>query len=436
MTLNELKDKRNKLMHDASAIMQGTTVTAEQRTQVNAMLTDVDTIEADITVLERTSKFEAENRRTAAPPRGNPGADLTDPEAAKAEQKRAFKNYVQRGVMSPELENRVTASGITTGTGSSGGLGVGGGAIVPQAFDDVLHEAQLAWGDLLNIVRVVKSDNGAPTKLAKVNDTSVTWYEETEVVADGNNAEDPAFTGVLLSTSVVQRPAILISFAELQDSAFDIDAFMRNTIGKSYFRGLSSMIVNGSTSTNIASLIGAGLVSGAKVAATGVAFAMTSGTVGASATAGIIGYNDIAALFAKLDPAYEGNASWVFNSSVRGSLISMTDALGRPLYIPAPTAGGFDTMLGRPVKLVQAMPSLPAPKTTPANVTIPMLYGDFSEGYTLKIVNPGLNILRLNERYADQLSVGFVPFFRAGGIVTDAGTHPYVGLTVTGVVTA
>jgi HK97 family phage major capsid protein len=65
-----------------------------------------------------------------------------------------------------------------------------------------------------------------------------------------------------------------------------------------------------------------------------------------------------------------------------------------------------------------------------------MLYGDFSEGYTLKIVNPGLNILRLNERYADQLSVGFVPFFRAGGIVTDAGTHPYVGLTVTGVVTA
>jgi hypothetical protein len=35
---------------------------------------------------------------------------------------------------------------------------------------------------------------------------------------------------------------------------------------------------------------------------------------------------------------------------------------------------------------------------------------------------------RLDERYADQLMVGFLAYMRAGGNVTDAGTHPCVGL--------
>jgi HK97 family phage major capsid protein len=426
MTIQEMRDKRNKLLHDAQAIVTADSVTAEQRTQVTAMLADVDVIEADIAVLDRTSKAEGETRRQSAPPRGNPGADLSDPEAAKTEQKRAMTNFVRRGVMSEHLENR-TVVGITTGTAGSGDLGVGGGAIVPQAFDDVLHEAQLAWGDLLNIVRVVRSDNGAPMKYATVNDTSVTWYEETENVADLNTAENPTFTGALLSTSVVQRPAILVSLAELQDSAFDIDAFMKNTIGKSYFRGLSSMIVNGSTSGNIASILGLGSASGCSVTATGVIATMSAGTVSEAATTGAIGYNDIAAIYAKLDPAYEANASWVFNSSTRGALIGVTDALGRPLYVPAPTANAFDTLLGRPVKLVQAMPSLPTATTTGV---YPLLYGDFNEGYTLKLVNPGLVILRATERYIDSLSVGFIPFFRAGGVTIDAGTHPVLGLKV------
>jgi HK97 family phage major capsid protein len=420
-----MRDKRTKLLHDAQAIVTADSVTAEQRAQVKAMLADVDVIEADIAVLDRASKVEAETRRAGAPPRGNPGADNSDPEALKTEQKRAMTNFVRRGVMSEHIENRTV--GITTGTGSAGDLGVGGGAIVPQAFDDLLHEAELAWGDLLNIVRVVKSDNGAPMKYALVNDTQVSWYEETENVADSNTANNPAFTGALLSTSVIQRPPILVSLAELQDSAFDIDGFLKSTIFKSYARGLSSMIVNGSTSGNVASIL-SGVGSSNKVVATGNQATITSGTVSEAATINAIGYNDLAAVFAKLDPAYEANASWVFNSTTRGALIGVTDALGRPLYIPAPNAGAFDTLLGRPVKLVQAMPGLSTGTGTPPVDTVPVLYGDFNEGYTLKLVNPGLVILRTTERYIDSLSVGFIPFFRAGGVVTDAGTHPVIGL--------
>jgi HK97 family phage major capsid protein len=426
MNLTELKDKRNKLIHDAQAIVLSENVTAEQRTAVTAMLNDADGLEADIRVVERAAKLDAEQRNSSAPPRGqvSDGAVDNSPDARKAAERKAMTDYVVRGVRSPLVESRV---GITSTTGSAGDLGVGGGAIVPQAFDQLLHEAEVAWGDLLTMVRVVKSDSGAPMKVATVNDTSVTWYEETENVADSNTPENPGFNGLLLSTSVVQRPAILVSMAELNDSAFDIDAFMKNTCFKSYSRALSSLIVNGSTSGNIASILG-GAVAGNTVTATGTQATITSGTVTEAATINAIGYTDLAAVFAALDPAYEADAAWAFNARVRGALIGVTDALGRPLYIPAPNAGAFDTLLGKRVKLVQALPNLSTGTGSPPVSTYPVIYGDFSEQYTLKLVNPGLVVLRTSERYIDSLSVGFIPFFRAGGINTDAGSHPCIFL--------
>jgi HK97 family phage major capsid protein len=39
-----------------------------------------------------------------------------------------------------------------------------------------------------------------------------------------------------------------------------------------------------------------------------------------------------------------------------------------------------------------------------------------------------MTMQRLDERYADQLMVGFLAYMRAGGNVTDPGTHPCVGL--------
>jgi hypothetical protein len=56
MTIQDLQAKRAKLLVDAHAIMAGSDVTAEQRIAVDKMLTDANTVKADI---ERTISLEA-----------------------------------------------------------------------------------------------------------------------------------------------------------------------------------------------------------------------------------------------------------------------------------------------------------------------------------------------------------------------------------------
>lgn len=193
------------------------------------------------------------------------------------------------------------------------------------------------------------------------------------------------------------------SLAELQDSAFDLDQFIRDAFGKRYWRGVTSMISAGSSSGNVQSIV-------------------TSATVGAtSAAPTAISYGDFVSIYGALDPAYIDNASWVFNSTTRAALMGVVDSLGRPLFQPSPNAGAFDMLLGRPVVLNQYQPSIAATNKA-------VLFGDFSSGYTFRQVQGDLSILRLNERYADTGEVGFIGYARIGGFSTDAGTHPIVAL--------
>ena len=403
-TLKDLQDKRNKLMADAQALAQKETLTVEDRTSFDAMIKDADLVEEDIARLERVAKFEKEERST--PPRPQPGAGSNDtPEERSKRVKRALVQFVTRGTIGGDLHLDVaTGKEMESRDLTTGGAA---GAYIPQAFYPVLIDAKKDYGQILNLVHNIESDNGAPTKYATDNDTTNLFYEvaeDTAAATDGSMGSDPTIAGAMLSTSLLTRQPILVSIPELQDSAFDIDKFVRDIIGKSYYRGLSSLVVNGSPSGNIASILG--LAAGAQVL---------------TAAAGAIAYTDITALYGSLDPAYEGNSTWTMNSTTRAYLLGVEDSLGRPLYIPAPNAGAFDTLLGRPVKLVQQLGNRVAGQ-------FPILFGDYDQGYLFKTVRPGLGIMRLNERYADKLAVGFVPYARCGGALVDAGTHPIVGM--------
>lgn len=414
MNIKEMQDKRNKLLLDAQKILlSGTSdkpLTSDQRASVDAMLADVDIQEADITRLERANVVDTENRSTRPHPLSNPGSAVADSqEEINRRQKIAFDRMIRgddRNINLPkEVRTRFakieTRDIITTSTG---------GTFVPQAFYPELLESQKEWGDLLNIVNEIKSDNGAPTKYAMSDDTSSVMYEETEGTADTNTPEDPALTGAIITTSLLSCSPVLVGWAELQDSEFDITTFVKEILGKRYFRSLSAMCVNGSNSGNIASIL------------TGVA----AHNPVTSAVSGTVTYVDIASLYGSIDPAYEPNSTFVMNSTTRAHLLGEVDSLGRPLFLVAPVAGSsaFSTLLGRPVKLVQALPNIAAGN-------YPILFGDFKLGYLLKTVNPGLGINILRELYAAQFCVGFIPFARAGSaFISPGGTDPIHGLKV------
>jgi len=411
--IKDLRNKINQLMNDAYKIVQQPAVSSEDRAKVDAMFSEVDQLEAQASQLERIEKWEADQRSIVVPPRPQPGTAGAGSEGSEEERKqldrRAMLQYLQGGMGNVDADLRNRFRSFIGGNGEKRDLTTTTGAqLIPQLFYPLLIEAIKFYGPIMDLVTVRRTENnGAPMKYALDNDTanSISVLGEATTVSE----VDSTFSGSLLSTDTATTGLIKISEQELADSYFDLDAWVRGRFGIRLGRGLENWITNGNAS-NVASLL-----TSATVAATAAGAGGTGQDGGNS-----IGYDDITAVYSYLDPGYEANATWMMTSKTRGFLMGVKDLYGRPLFIPNPSSGAFDMLLGRPVKLNQSLPQI-----GDSNKTV--LYGDFSQGYLFR-VDGDLAIKRLNERFADALEVGFIGYLRCGGVATDAGTHPVVVL--------
>jgi HK97 family phage major capsid protein len=384
----ELKEKRLKLVSDAQAILLTPNPTSEQRSRATAIMNDCAAVEKDIDALETLAAKASEAR--AAGMLAYEGNSAVNPRQ-KAEV-RAFEKYIRFGKEELDREERtllrerrdITLTGTT-------------GVLVPQLFMPTLIEAQKLVGNSVSYVRKkVTNNNGAPMRIALANDTVntlTTLTAETTVVGE----QDPAFNGFIGNTDTVAT-LVKVSIQELEDSAFDLNEWMRDAFGLRYYRGLEYLLSNGNGS-NVASMV-AGATLGATTAA-------NSGPT----------YDDFSACYGALEPAYIANGRWVMNQATRVWVMGQKDTLGRPLFIPNPNTGTLDYILGLPICLNQALPAATTPGATG------VLLGDLQQGYLLR-TDGDVSIRRLDERFVDTLEVGFLAYARIGGYSTDAGTHP------------
>lgn len=394
MDIKSLSEKRNRLIADAQAIMQGESVTAEQRSQFDAMLADVKSVDADIARLSAVEQAKAEARSINTPARPNPGESVDPEERAEvrnARVKASFRKYLQTG----QVETR-----DLTYTGA-------GAVVVPQAFDAQVVEAQKSYGELYSIVNVMKTDGGEPTKIALDDDTA----NGLTIVTTGDDAAetDPTLTSKLLQVSPYTTGAVRVGMDLLNDAGFDLESWVRDKFAKRFFRGASSLIYNGDggNTDSLATKFTAGIT---------------------SSTVNVLKYVDFASAIGALDPAYQSNAVWAMSNSALASVIGLSDGQGRPLFLPnfGDASQGFaGSILGKPVKLVTQMPTV-------ATGNAAVLLGDFKAGYTFRQVNPGLAVIRLNERFATSYEIGFVAFARVGGLATipNAAIPAVVAITI------
>jgi HK97 family phage major capsid protein len=390
--LKTLKENRTKLLLDAQKLAVKKDVTKEEREQVKTMLADVELLEQSIAIEERIAKDASEQRGSnGRPPRAQPGEGTTATDETRAAEKAAFTDYIKYGTRNTNVlrEQRDLTTGNT-------------GVVIAQDFYGTIIEAQKAWGQLTVAVGQKRTKNGEPLKVASVNDVAQISSVIGETVAVSES--DPTFAGFINSVDFLTTGLIKISLAELEDSYFDLDAWIRTAFGKRIARGLSQLIVTGSSSTNIQSII--------TTAATGVTSVDPTALV----------YQDFVGLYSKLDPAYLGNASWVMNSVTRGALLGILDSLGRPLFVPSVNTDTLDTILGRPVVISQYHPNVAA------TVVGAVQFGSLTDAYVLRTAGD-VSILRLNERYADTGEVGFIGYHRNSGFATNAGTNPLLNLT-------
>ena len=97
---------------------------------------------------------------------------------------------------------------------------------------------------------------------------------------------------------------------------------------------------------------------------------------------------------------------------MRKALRKLKDGQNRPLWEPSLQAGVADQIAGYGYVINNDMPTLAAGSKS-------LLFGNIEQAYVIRLVTE-LQTMRLTERYADFLQVGFLSFQRADGTMQDS----------------
>ena len=141
---------------------------------------------------------------------------------------------------------------------------------------------------------------------------------------------------------------------------------------------------------------------------TGTAYELT----GAS-TDGALLLNSLFDVTSTLSAAYQPNASWIMSRAT--GLAIRRAQMQANLFAPVATvdADGTERILGRPVFYDQNAPALPT--ATSAGV-LPILYGDFKQGYLIGVRGgAGINVKILDQPQAAQGLLGILAYRRVDG---------------------
>jgi HK97 family phage major capsid protein len=108
-------------------------------------------------------------------------------------------------------------------------------------------------------------------------------------------------------------------------------------------------------------------------------------------------------------------AKFMMHDSTLKAIKKLKDTSGRPLFLPGISSAAPDTILGYPFQINQSMGVL--------GTTIKSILFGALDKYIVRDVR-GIELLRLDERFAEFGQVAFLAFARFDGNLLNAGTNP------------
>lgn len=401
-TLQELREKRANIWSQMTEIMErsGGVPSGEDAATYDLAESELDSLGDQIERGERHEKLGASmgsvDRDGVVPPQAGAGKGREHVEAAYA---KAFAQFISTpgGALDMDPEDRRTLqAGFRQGDEYRNAAGVGtgaaGGYMVPPAFRQKMVEAMLAYGPMLDLAETFETESGVNIPWATNDDTGnegAILSENTQIteqdVALGTNSLD-----AYMYTSKLVR----VSYQLMQDRP-DFDSWLARKLGERLAR-----IYNRHATVGTGTAQPDGIVTSSTVGVTGS---------GSLATTGGVSYDNLVDLVEAIDDAYlqSGSQAWMLHQTVRKAARKLKDTQGRPIWEPSVQAGTPDLLLGYPTRINNHMATL-------AQNSKSLLFGDIREAYVIRIVRQN-ELVRLNERYADYLQVGFFAFGRLDG---------------------
>lgn len=412
MKIREILDERARLVKQTREIVKTADaekrkISSEEQERLDVMYVEIERLTECKTLEERQQKVEAEELKQEQEARQNEDAVTRAKFLGKSDDEiqenrnTAFTKFLRYGIGGLNQEDRALVGGmhsqlpaearaLSVGTDSAGGY------TVPTGFQNELMRALKAFGGVRQVARILPTDSGGDLDWPTVDDTGQTGalLTENSQVAE----QDVTFSAVTLQSFMYTSKLVRVSFQLLQDNAIDIQSELASMLGERIGRITNTHFTTGDASSK----------------PNGIVTAATDSTVALGAIPTVEKALD---LIHKIEPAYRPNSKWMFNDLTfaqfrKTKTLDGTIATPEFAWQPALRGGEPDRLLGYEYVINQDMA---AHSTTNKSV----LFGDFSK-YVIRDVG-GAQLLRLQERYADFLQVGFIAFSRHDGDLVSGG---------------
>ena len=408
-TLMERRESRANLFEQMKAILDRTDndPQGQDLETYNRLDTELDREDA---VIERIEKQNARDKQYSEVDRTGvlpPDSDDDEPGSeAQAAYRKAWSSMLRHGTMDMDPEERkiLNAGRVNLPKNAAGvGTGSAGGYAVPPEFREEFVQTLKYFGPMLAEAEVIHTESGATMPWPTNDDTSNVGaiLAENTQVTEQDVTLGTASIGAYMYTSKLVR----VSFQLMQDLP-TFDSWLLKRLAERVGRILNAHFTTGTGSSQPN-----GIVTGGTVGVTGAGSFATTGVLGS-------GKGDVLMdLVESLDPAYaaSNNLKWMGHQAVRKAVRKLQDSQGRYMWEVSLQNGVPDSLLGYPFLINNDM-------ATPAVNSKSLLFGDIRAAYLARIVRE-LTTLRLTERYADFLQVGFLAFERADGQVQNANAY-------------
>lgn len=392
----ELRNKRNTLWEQTKAFLEehrdeSGLVAADAVEQYNKMAADVRALGEEITRLEDQMEMDAKlAAATSAPVHSDPKARERKAgvaPTATAEYNSAFWNMM-RGNSSPEVRDALSV-----------GVNENGGYTVPDEFERQLIQALEENNIFRSLAHTIRTNSGTRTIPIATDNGSASWIEEGAAITES----DMTFAQETLSAFKLGC-MVKVSNELLNDSAFDIAAYIAQRFGVRFGNAEEDAFINGTgPSAN------PGVTPSQP---TGILTSLTASAGNTTADASTVTFDNIYKLYYSLKSPYRRKAAFLCNETLLLQLMLLKDGNGNYIWKPGLEVGKPDTILGRPIHTSGYMPAINGTAAQDKNKKI-LLFGDFSYYWIADRQNRTLK--RLNELYAVTDQVGFIGTQRVDG---------------------
>lgn len=276
-------------------------------------------------------------------------------------------------------------------TAQSSTAGAKGGNLTHTELVTSIEVALKAYGGMRQVSRVVRNSNGEALLFPTLDDTG----NVGQIVGQNSavTVDDMALGQVSIGTFRYTSNMVKVSLELLQDEQVSLISEIGRSLGERVARITNTHFSNSTGGTK----------------PDGVQNKAPAGfTVTTTNSTGQITYKTLKECEFALDPAYRANASWQMHDNILLEVHKLVDANGLPIFRPGVGIGDPGSIFGYPVTVNQDLTSV----TTGRGNKL-ALFGDF-QSYIIRDVMD-MQLVRLDERYAENGQVAWFTFSRHGG---------------------